>query len=431
MSYFFNLRYQWSIDPSINLGGVTFCASGLDMESFFRRETIENQTQEKIFDPQLYLIDLDPKNSPVACSRLSSFPWFPASCIEQAELGYREWMKQVKESIEDNWSPELPTDFEEIKERAFKCLEFQIQIGCSILVAPSTLIKNPSTSLDYEMQWIDASLDAYAEIGSDLPIYATLAISDLCLKEKKPFDNPFLELCFDQLSSRPELDGIYFVLERSTPGQKRLINLNTVESILTLAYIFTEKIGFDFFTNYCEEFGFITLGAGGTHFGSDDTVKGRRLHLQDFVERGGGTNYPYIFSLNNFSDFRPITDLQKISDIGFFNSLNIESTRFSNDLIEAIRNKRPVTVPEWQESLNNVGRAKNHYIECLKDQVDSIAEMNLNEKINYIHQMLISAEMRMNYLETRIKDDPLLEDGKHISNWREGFERFIENLEYF
>lgn len=420
-----NLGYTWSINEEIELGGIVYASSGVNLPQFNLRDKPVNTTNIKIFDPQLYLSGLDAEDSPLPCSRLASYPWFPPD-IEEYGGGENmtDWFERVRDSIIQTWTSDLPTDNDSISTLVQACINFQNDIGATHLVIPSPLIRE-NNGLANEMIWIDAGIEAASDI--EKPLYATLAISDLCLREDGSEDNELIQTAVDQITARNEIDGVYFVLERYAPTSRRISNKNIAEAILTLSHLFGNEAEIDFFANYCGDFGLIALGAGATHFASNNTTKGRRLHLADYIRRGGGGTYPNFFSIACLSELRSKTDLERIRNEDLLRYITGDNSTFSETLFTALQNGDSVdTVPEWAETLNNVAEANNHYIELMTNTADRIATLPNAEKAKNIRRMLLDAYRNMMFLNELIENELLYENGDHLRVWRSAFDSYLE-----
>lgn len=303
-------------------------------------------------------------------------------------------------------------------------IDFQNEIGATHLVLPSPLTRE-NNGLVNEMMWIDAGIDAASDI--EKPLYATLAISDLCLREDGSENNELIQTAVDQITARDEIDGVYFVLERYAPTSKRISNKNVAEAILTLSHLFGNEAEIDFFVNYCGDYGLIALGAGATHFASNNTTKGRRLHFADYIRRGGGGTYPNFFSIACLSELRSKTDLEKIRDEDLLRYMTGDNSTFSEDLFTALQNGDLVdTVPEWAETINNVAEASNHYIELMTNTAERVASLPNTERVKNIRRMLLDAYRNMMLLNEVIENEPLYENGDHLKIWGSAFDKYID-----
>ncbi len=72
-------------------------------------------------------------------------------------------------------------------------------------------------TLQSELAWIEAGLEACEQLKVKLPVYATIAVSEDVL-QAPALKNPIIHSLSNQVATRAELAGAYVVLEQSDPG---------------------------------------------------------------------------------------------------------------------------------------------------------------------------------------------------------------------
>lgn len=421
--YLLNLGYQWSNHELVD--GVIINASGVHIQQAQRREQIET-AKWKLFDPQFYLKSLDFEQCKRTCERLSTYPWFGGSGITFDSGIYTPttWFQEHKENVQ--WDNLIPSEESEIYELIRDCLKFQESIQVSHLIAPLPIIENPEDEFALQLKWIDVIEGLQDEF--DKPILVTLAFLDNLFFYEPPFTNRLFQTMLDNLSVRTELDGVYVVPIQTNDSTTKVNDKYVVESILHICNILSqnEKI---VVTNYIDSLGFACLGAGATAFGSGYSNKDKRMCFTDFKDASGGRSYPRFYSHNLISDLYSNRDLSKIRDVRLLRLIKEDITNVSEDLFnELINGGSANNVPNWRESLNNITASKQHRILCFREKTLELIEIdNVKEKESYILEWLQNAEAFRLLLDSKLQDNPLSDDSRHIFLWLGAFEDYLNN----
>jgi hypothetical protein len=211
--FYLNLGYYWQV-PEIGEHGVCVGAHGVDSPGALttdRRDRLPIP-DKRLFDPQLYLRDLDLQDSESVVTRLATYPWFNSSVSEYSDnQTVTDWKKQVTEALQGRWPCELPDGNRDAVYRIIEaCLAFQERFGVGRLIIPASMSRDPESDFSCESAWIDIGLELAAD-NFDLPVYATLGISDTCLMHRRPNENELLKIVVDQIAARTELSGVYLI----------------------------------------------------------------------------------------------------------------------------------------------------------------------------------------------------------------------------
>lgn len=221
MSIYFNLGYRFKINNDLMPNGSILLASTIAMHTLWRRKfTKTPQAQRRLFDPQLYMAGLDPNQSGKVCTKLASYPWFGIKDISEYDSNIQsqnEWSHIVEQQINQCWRRNVlnpQNDSKNIEDAIRMCIDFQLNIGCEAIILPSPLTYDFSTNYSDELFWLDKGLQ-YIKSRSEIsiPVYATIALNDNCLRYSDPQANSLLKLIYDSVGAR-EPDGIYFVVEQ-------------------------------------------------------------------------------------------------------------------------------------------------------------------------------------------------------------------------
>ena len=94
-----NEGYQWkSANYGDALHGVVYLAASNHLERMRRKPLGDFAWQ--LFDPQLYLANLDGNESATVCARLASYPWFEVNGVlefdssDQTQTAWQQTMQQ-------------------------------------------------------------------------------------------------------------------------------------------------------------------------------------------------------------------------------------------------------------------------------------------------------------------------------------------------
>ncbi len=424
--FLLNVGYKWGI-PDPGPHGVIFKASSVNRErALLRRERLQSLPSEVYFDPQLYLSSLPYDTSPRTCCRLATYSWFPIEIPDRDsdKVPIKDWMKDVEDAITGKWPPTLPSGRNEISNIVKQAIEFQQQFEVSKIILPNRLTNNPDSDLTSEMAWVDEGIKAAS--GIDKPFLATFAISDACLLHADPSDNQLLQIAIDQFTSRDELFGVYLVVEQSRGESIRIVHARTAQALLEFCYYIANSAGKEVLVNYTDTFGLACMAVGAKGFASGTTIKSKRLHFGDFVERGGGGAFPKFYAHSTICDYLPERDIERLRKNNFLRFIKDDKTQASSSLFEVLNKGGSVRdIPEWRESINNLSGSRNHFIQRVLMAVDQMTGKPDDEKKEIILVWLQDAELTVNYLNERFSDEALYDDGRHVRAWRSAFESFL------
>ena len=424
--FLMNVGWKWSIVPERGPHGVIFNASGVDLESALRRERPSGLPDEVYFDPQLYLLSLPYDTAPKTCRKLATYPWFPIETpdFDSGEVSIRDWIENVGEAISEGWPPVLPSDPNAINNVIRQSIDFQQQFGVSEIILPSPLTNFPESDLSVEMTWVDEGIRVAST--TDKPFLVTFAISDACLLHVDPSDNQLLQLAIDQFTAREEIPGVYLVIEHSRGESNRIVHARVAWALLEFCYYVGKSAGKKVLVNYTDTFGLACLAAGAKGFASGLGTKSKRLHFEDFVERGGGGAFPKFYAHSTICDYLPERDLERLRDLHLLRLIRNDQTPASSSLFDVLTSGRSVgSIPEWRESINNLSGSRDHFIQRVRTAVDQLNGRSENEKREIILAWLQDAERTVNYLNERFSDEALYDDGRHVRSWRSAFESFL------
>ena len=423
MSFFVNLGYQFKIASKAVPNGSLILASSMPMHQLERRKFKGNHLKNCIFDPQLYLSSLDSSASRKHCAKLASYPWFNVKNLNEyqsAEQTQQSWMEFAKANIHKIWSGSYPDDRETIKHVVRDCVDLQLRLGCSSIILPSPLTVEPGTNYQSELIWLDSGITYINTLnGIDLPIYATLALSDICIRFLEPQDNPLLEIVLDSISAR-EVDGVYIVIEQaSEPDDVRhCSNSKALRSVLELVHTFSKDAGLKVGVNFLGFFGLYCKAAGAEWWASNWYKSLYRVRIADKI--AGGRAFPTYWSYKAASDINLDSDFDDIVEAGLLDTIS-DSTYASTGLITAAKDgKKVAAVPAWAYRQSNVTAAREHYLLSVIRQDERLSALGEEEKVELVEKWLQDA------VATCDKVNSLMGNGaktktSHIQSWLNAF----------
>lgn len=417
--FLYNRGHFSSID-NVNPDGVVLCTSSLEYSKFLRR-TDDYDVEMVLLDPQVYLWSIDCQQCQRTYGKISSYPWVKTA---KGRTGAVQKLGN-QGAAQSSKILTLETD-QEIKACIKECLETQKKFGATHLIIPTPLAIAREDQFSEQLKWLQLASAFSAEYKE--PFLATIALSDETLLNCKFEDNVMLQTILDNAAVMSHIDGYYIVVERDA-NSVQITEINIARALLELTY----NLGYcqekEVVINFADVFGLICIAVGASAFGGGYTTKERRLNFGDFVERNGGMSLPKYYSSNLLGDFYSERDLNKIVDLRLLRYITSDiTTSHSNLLINGLKSKVPVkSIAAWKETRSNTGAAAKHRVDCLAEQTKQLMYINdIEDRIGMIFTLIQEAESRMEYLKSRLKDDPINEDGRHLSVWRKALEEFMD-----
>ena len=285
------------------------------------------------------------------------------------------------------------TDSAAIADAVVECIDMQQRLGCDSIILPSPLTADPTSDYSSELVWLDAGLGAARARRMDLPVFATVAISDLCLAYIDPTENSLLDAIIDSVSAR-EVDGVYIVLEQaSEPVDGRLCtNSRTLRSVLELVHAFARDGGLSVGVNFLGPFGLVCYAAGATWWGSAWYKSLIRLRLSDTP--GGGRAYPSYWSAPAALEVNLERDFDRLIQAGMLADLSDQTAAASGLLQAAGQGVSANSVPDWRYRPSNVTSAREHYIESQVGAQARAAALPVANRLAAAEQWLMEADTR-------------------------------------
>lgn len=383
--------------------------------------------QHRLFDPQLYLCGLDKNISRKVVANLATQPWFGSHSVPAYDSSQHGSMKQYRDAHEqdlvDSWLGHPLEDEGEIEEAIRACVEFQIELGCEGVILPSPLTTMATLGYEQETTWLDIGARICRDLRTAVPVYATVALSDIVLRGVPAFKNPLLETITTQVASRSELDGAYVVIEQSVDSGYACTSRDTLVSLLAIADDLKRGASRQVLVNYIGTFGAVLSAVGVSIWASGYYRGQRRLRLADY-EDTMGLAQPRFFSPTLLGDIGLETDLPLAYAKGYGKSVIGQPTIQSTALMAALEAATyPASTPQWQYRTGNLTAATAHYLaanDAIGNWFDSLEP---SRRIDHVHRCLKKAAKLANELAA-FGMKPPYSDTSHQSIWLAAFEEW-------
>ncbi len=428
MSFYANIGFRFSIPASVEPDDSIILASAMPYHQLERRKINKYpHLKNRLFDPQLYLAGLDTATSNEHCLKLATYPWFGVGGLGNYDSGQQtqqQWKTDALQRISSIWPRTHMTDERNIRGVVRDCIDFQIRFGCNSIILPSPLTVDLNSDFRDELLWLDLSLEYISGLSDfNIPIFASIALSDLCVNHLEPDSNALLSVILDSVSSR-EIDGVYIVLEQasSQAETRQCSSSRALSSILHLTHIFKNDCNLDVAVNFLGQFGLACQAAGASLWGSNWYKSLYRLRLADKI--AGGRAYPSYWNYPSISDIHLENDFDQINRSGNLQKI-ADETDASQNLILAARNGiRSENVPAWEYRSGNISASLEHYLLSAinSDSVQHSYTGHIQDFVqNWLQNALdnskeIAGSLRNNY-KTRFN---------HIEAWYDAFINYRE-----
>lgn len=427
--FYYNLGYHFALregSPDAG-GGSVILASAMPPAQLIRRQFKKYpHLQHRLFDPQLYLARLDPHLAPTAVAKLAPYPWFGVSIVPPFDSGAQtlsQWKEAAGEELRAQWTRSVISEQHLIESAVREAVMLQIQLGCEGIILPVPMTDSPRRGYVDEATWIDAGIAVCKELRVRVPIYATIAVTDVVLRGADPVRDALLDTITSHIATRDELAGAYLVVEQASEEGYCCTSGDTTRAILVLVDDLVRGASKRVIVNYAGAFGAVTSAVGASVWSSGYYRSLRRLRLVDFDDREGRA-YPRYFSLALLGDVSPEADLNRVAGTQLFKSVRTE-TKAAQLLHTRLDARGSASeVADWVYSIGNLGGAIPHYNEAMHSLGTHLDSLGMEARIDFVHKLLkraarLAAELRQ--LQPRLSNRT---DLSHQQAWLTSFEEW-------
>ncbi len=420
MSFFVNLNYSFARHMQDSISGSIIPCSAMPKHTLERRVLKGKHLKKCFFDPQLYLSCLTPAENGETIIKLASYSWFGVSSIpvyKSDQLNQSQWRENARAQASTIRSISIPASDKEIASAIKECIDLQLLLKCEGIIIPSPLTIDSNTSYTTELKWLDIGIKVAAELKVKVPLYATIAFTDTCVRYVQATKNPFLSLIADAVTSR-SIQGVYIVMEQGseTAESKNCTSNLALSSILHLIHMCKNEAKVNVIVNYLGAFGFICSAIGADVWAADWYKSMYRFKIADQI--AGGRAYPKYWSFPCVMDINMNEDFDAIVKSNML-ALIADSTPSSSGLLDAAKNKvRAEDVPAWAYRMSNVTAAKCHFLESVLQAENMFSKQFGVAKIDMVEKWLETASSRAEKIQTVIGSNSATEI-RHVRPWYE------------
>lgn len=429
--FYYNARWKFALPTGASpvVPGGIIAASAVPHHTLIRRGfTRYPYLQHRLFDPQLYLAGLHRDRSPDTILKLSTYGWFPTPGVpayDSAVHGRQmDWAQAFRNDVLAAWMQAPVYGDVAIRQAVRAAVQVQLDLGCAAVILPSPLTR---TVNDYEeeLTWLNAGVAICREMRVPVPVFATIAISDIVLRGRTPETQGFLQLVTDQVTAR-EVAGAYLVIEQGSETGYTCGDRDTLLSVLMIIDDIVRGAGRRVVLNYMGTFGAVAAAAGAEIWTSGYYLGQRALRLaqMEVNEDDERRAYPRYYSMNLAGDIGLQHDLDRIVAAGLGPAV-FGNTNPARPLHQALMaGRRVADVGPWEHRVSNITAAAAHYVESARIVGGILDLHNAADRIDYVQNWLDDAvELADRLRGANIRGSANTELG-HQRAWLESFERW-------
>jgi hypothetical protein len=422
--YYFNARFKFKVLPVVPpIPGSIIAASAISPVDLQKRQfTKHTHLKKRFLDPQLYMASIDPALDGDTVAKLAAYPWFHGHGVpkyDSDEYSNRtEWKKKHEPALVSKWTRTVPSELTAVRKAARAAVEFQLQLGCDGIVLAGPLTTMVDQSLQSEITWIEAGLEACDQLKVKLPVHATIAVSEDIL-QAPALKNPIIHSLSNQIATRAELAGAYIVLEQFDPSSYFWSSKDALMSLLILVDDLRRGAKKNVVINYVGTFGLVAKAVGAEIWSSGYYLTQRRFSRKGMM----GIARPRYHSLALAGDIGLKDDLDNIQKANLVDKFMTPTAADSVLRAALKKGKTSADVPEWKHGPNNCGAAQRHYLEIASDTGAKLEGMALADRSKWVHEWLRNAVYLVSVLKQKALVGPATSTD-HQKVWLDVFEEW-------
>lgn len=446
MSIYANLSNNMALPSStgvpVDFDGSIFLAFGNPSFRNLRRKRNKSfrehdHLERRLFDPQLYLADLDFDECSNVCTKLASYSWFDVDVpkFDSKVMKQSEWKPSVVEEVAKQWRGIPTTDKKKIEKYVEDCIFYQREIGCQTLIAPAPTTFSTSNYAQ-ELLWLNTARRIKRERGFSEPLFATVALATPLFSH----DSAAVERCLSSIAnaiSARQFDGVYLIFCQSGDygDTKHPTNENALYHILRFINLLKESDpapsiianGIGFFGLACRAVGADAVGVGWYR-------KQYRIHLADFEDTKMVLNkkgdlvsvhkaFPKYWTSKVMGDIGLPRDLDKLVSKGFLAQIKDETLACEDLLLKAGQGKSVKGVSAWIYKASVVSATREHFLRSCVKAERQLSSLNREDRLSFMSEWLSNA-VALGEEITEVLRSGSTSNTNHVATWQRAFERF-------
>ena len=414
--------------------GVTGVNGGIIMPSKAALHTVERRELDddyphlatRFLDPQVYLSTLNAATARSSCARLASWGWFPSTALpsyDSSKQRQADWQRDAEQSIIGGWTGIPPTADADIEDCIRITADVQKRLGCTGIILPSPLTADPHSKFDTEVHWLEAGLEIAGRVTPGMRRYASIALSDSCLRGVDPWNSILLDAVLDQVTAR-EPEGVYLLIELANEDLYYATDPNTVGAVLRLVDGFKRSGIEDVIVAYVGTVGLMALAAGADGWTSGWYRGERRMRLRDYYSDEGRA-YPAYYSHPLAAEFHMDSDLDRTAAGGFLPRV-ADQTFASAGLLQALQaGKGASAAIEWQYRQTNIEASKQHFLSACVRETAALGALDEQGRLDAVMHWLENAAALANELYAKVGGFNARTSLNHQHSWLAAFQKYV------
>jgi len=277
--------------------------------------------------------------------------------------------------------------------------------------------------------WLDAGIQAARSLAPGIPVFATIAVSDVCLQVAPAPANPLVGTILDSVGAR-EVDGAYIVVEQAMEDTfgRHCATVATLRPVLEMVHLLATDCSLRVGVGFLGAFGLACLAAGAEFWSSGWYKSLYRLRLADSI--AGGRAFPHYWSTAASADISLAGEFDLLAKAGRLGEIE-DSTVAAEPLLRAARaGISSDQVPAWAYRQGNISAAEEHFLLAVQAATEELMGLAPGyPRVEFVEAWLRSAERIA--ADATAEIDASLPKGKerktrteHVSAWRSAVESY-------
>jgi hypothetical protein len=432
-----NTKYTFPLPTGSpgNLAGGVVLASAMSMPELLDRPLTDRAaylSRHRMFDPQVYFADITTDTAKKTASYLGSYPWFdclPAPYTRVKNKKGQTWFRQHQRAVANKWTGRTPTSPTEIRECVTAAIRFQLDYGCHAIILPAPMTRDVAL-FAREVRWLDIGLEVCASLQVTKPIYATIALDDFIVRQRRPLESLFLQSIAANIVQHRELAGAYIVLaqEAEQPNGYVCRAPDSVLAMLSLVHDIAHLAGRDVIVNGFGPASIMAVAAGASAWLSSFYRSARRVRTSDCDDRDSmATNMPRYFSTALLGDIGVRADLAWLAKHPQTRALLTDTPPARGVNAALLADPQTVVPPTWRYRAGTPTASMAHFLWCMQQLDTTVTSVAPNARPAVVADLLAAAATHAEVARQVLTSAPHYTAAKqytdllHQRTWRDAF----------